>query len=137
MNTTAVFPYPEWMQAIKEKLNTDLKYADVAKKWEGDLRFILEPDASLKETMWLYFDLWHGRCRDAYVEDITSTTSPAFVLSAPYGNFVRVLSGEVGPMQALMTRMLTVKGSYAYFMRNVPTILNFVRCCQEATHHWV
>ncbi|MFZ2096600.1 MAG: SCP2 sterol-binding domain-containing protein [Anaerolineales bacterium] len=129
----ATFPSSDWMQAIKDKLNTDQQYARIAQKWEGDLRFILEPDNLFNETMWLYFDLWHGRCRDAYIEDQSSTTEPAFILSAPYGNFIKVLTGEVGPMQALMTRMLSVKGSMAMFMRNVPTVLNFVRCCQEVT----
>jgi putative sterol carrier protein len=129
----ATFPSSDWMQAIKDKLNTDQQYARIAQKWEGDLRFILEPDNLFNETMRIYFDLWHGKCRDAYIEDQSSTTEPAFILSAPYGNFIKVLTGEVGPMQALMTRMLSVKGSMAMFMRNVPTVLNFVRCCQEVT----
>ena len=46
---TAIFPSAEWMQAIKEKLNTDEHYAQVAKKWEGDMRIVLEPDGSLQE----------------------------------------------------------------------------------------
>jgi putative sterol carrier protein len=129
----ATFPTSEWIQAINEKLNTDEQYARIAHKWEGDIRFILEPDDTFQQTMWLYFDLWHGKCRNAYIEDQSSTTDPAFVLSAPYGNFVKILTGEAGPMQALMTRMISVKGSMAVFMRNVPTVLNFVRCCQEVT----
>ncbi len=134
----ANFPSAEWMQAIKDKLNTDEKYAQIAHKWEGDVRLIIEPDAkSLNETMWLYFDLWHGKCRDAYIEDQTSIKTPAFILKAPYGNFVKVLSGEVSPMQAMMTRMLTVRGSMSVFMRNVPTVLDFVRCCQEVTNTWI
>ena len=137
MNNTAVFPTSEWMQAIKEKLNSDEKYAQVARNWEGDLRIILEPDGTLTEPTWLYWDLWHGKCREACIEDPSTTRKAAFVLNAPYGNVVKVLSGEVGPMQALMTRMLGVKGSFPYFMRNVPTILDFVRCCQEVTHSWV
>jgi len=137
MNDIQIFPSEEWMQAIKEKLNSDEQYGRIAKNWEGDLRFVLESDDTLHETMWLYFDLWHGKCRDAYIEELTSPKIPAFILKAPYGNFVKVLSGKVAPMQALMTRMLSVHGSMAYMMRNVPTVLNFVRCCQEVTHSWV
>jgi hypothetical protein len=40
-------------------------------------------------------------------------------------------------MQALMTRMLSVKGSMTLVMRNVPTVLDFVRCCQEVTKGWL
>jgi putative sterol carrier protein len=127
------FPSAEWMKAIKDKLNADEQYAKIAQKWEGDLRFVIEPDELFKETVCVYLDLWHGKCRDAYIEAASSINNPAFILKAPYGNFTKILSGEVGPMQALMTRMLRVEGSFAVLMRNVPTVLDFVRCCQEVT----
>ncbi len=133
----ANFPTPEWMLAIKDKLNSDEKYAGIAKNWEGDVRFILEPDDSLKTAMWLYFDLWHGTCPEAYVEDQTSNKTPAFVFSAPYTKFVKILSGDLGVIQALISRILNIKGSMAYMMRNVPTVLDFVRCCQEVTEGWI
>jgi putative sterol carrier protein len=137
MNDAAVFPSPEWMQAIKDKLNSDEKYEQIARKWEGDLRLVIEPEGSLHEPLRLYFDLWHGKCREAYIEDQTTANKPAFVLTALYGNIIKILSGEVGALTALMGRMLTVKGNFAYMMRNVPTILDFVRCCQEVTKSWI
>ncbi len=133
----ATFPSAEWMQATKSKFNTDEKYAKIARNWEGDLRIILEPDNTLQESMWLYWDLWHGTCREALIEDQSSPKKPAFILKASYGNIIKVISGEVGTMQALMTRMLTIRGSMAYIMRNVPTVLDFVRCCQEVTQSWI
>lgn len=133
----AKFPSPEWVLATKEKFNTDEQYARIAKNWEGDLRLILEPDNSFPETIWLYWDLWHGKCRDAYVEDQSSERKPALIIIAPYSQFIKVLSGEVGVMQALMGRMVTVKGSMVLIMRNVPTVLEFVHCCQEVTSSWM
>jgi putative sterol carrier protein len=133
----ANFPSAEWVQALKDKLNTDEKYAQIAQKWEGDMRLMLEPDGSLQEEMLLYFDLWHGKCRDAYIEDQSSTKNPLFILKAPYENFIKILTGEVGPMQAMMTRMISVRGSMVVFMRNVPTVLDFVRCCREVTNSWI
>ncbi len=137
MDHQSVFPTDEWMRATQEKLNADEKYGEVAKDWEGDLRIILEPDAGLKDPMWLYWDLWHGKCREANVEAQTSSKKPAFVMNVRYGNVIKVLSGEVGVMQALMTRMLSVHGNYAYLMRNIPVVLNFVRCCREITQSWM
>ncbi len=131
MDNKAKFPSADFVLLIKEKLNTDDRYAKIAKNWEGDMRLIIEPDGSFQETMWIYLDLWHGTCRDAYIEDQSSTKTPAFVLKAQYGNYVKLLSGEVGPMQALMTRMLGLRGNMAVLMRNVPTVIDFVRCCQE------
>ncbi len=132
----AVFPSPEWMQVTKEKFNTDEKYGQIAKNWEGDLRVVLEPDGSFTETKWLYWDLWHGKCREAYVEDQSSAKTPALIITAPYAKFIKVLSGEVGVMQALMGRMVTVRGSMILIMRNVPTVMDFVRCVQEVTSGW-
>ena len=137
MMDKAIFPTQEWIQATKEKLNTDEHYAQIAKNWEGDLRLILDPEGSMRATTWLYWDLWHGKCRDAYVEDQNSTRTPALVIKAPYNNFIKVLSGEVGVMQALMGRMVTVRGSMILIMRNVPSVLDFVRCCQDVTSGWI
>ena len=35
--------------------------------------------------------------------------------------------------QAMLTRKLGVKGNMAVMMRNVPTVLDFVRCAGEVT----
>jgi putative sterol carrier protein len=129
----AIFPTEEWVQAFVDKLNTDEQYAEVAQKWEGDFYFIIEPDSGLKEEIIYYFDLWHGKCRDGYVVRDTADKDPVFILRAPYKNFARVVTGELHPMQAMMTRKLQVKGNMAVLMRNVPTVLDFVRCAREVT----
>ncbi|MEA3351539.1 MAG: SCP2 sterol-binding domain-containing protein [Chloroflexota bacterium] len=127
------FPSNEWLHALEVKLNSDEKYARVAKKWEGDIIFDIEPGGVLTEPMQLYIDLWHGKCRGAFVVDDEhqDKIDPAFVLSASYGNFIRVLKSDLDPMQAMITRKLRVRGSMTYMMRNVPVVLDFVRCAQE------
>ena len=127
------FPSSEWLQALKDKLNSDKKYAEIVKKWEGDIMFRIEPGGPISETMELYIDLWHGACSDAFIVDKTKAESiePAFILSASYANFLSILSGKTDPMQAMITRKLKVQGSMAYMMRNVPVVLDFVRCAKE------
>ena len=120
-------------QAFIDKLNTDEQYAEIAQKWEGDFCFVIEADKGLEEEIIFYFDLWHGTCREGVVVEDMAVKDPAFVLQAPYGNFARVVTGELHPMQAMMTRKLHVKGNMAVMMRNVPTVLDFVRCAQEVT----
>jgi len=129
----AIFPTEEWVQAFIDKLNNDEQYAEIAHKWEGDFYFIIEPDDGITENIVYYFDLWHGKCRDGFMVDDLSIKDPAFVLSAPYRNFAKVVTGELHPMQALMTRKLNVKGNMVVLLRNVPTVLDFVRCAQEVT----
>lgn len=129
----ALFPSENWFVALKEKLNSDERYAQIASKWEGDMRFIIEANGALTETMTAYIDLWHGACRDVFLENDPENRKPAFILKAPYENFARVIKGELDPMQALMTRKLSLTGNMAVLMRSVPTVLDFVRCCREVT----
>ncbi len=129
----SVFPSAEWLKTFEEKLNSDQKYAQVAKNWEGDMYFIIEPEGNLQERMVMYLDLWHGQCRKSEVVADPATYNPAFTLKAGYTNFAKVLKGELDPMQAMLTRKLDVKGNMAVMMRNVPTVLDFVRCAREVT----
>lgn len=130
----AVFPSAEWLKELEEKLNSDERYAEVAKNWEGDLFFFIEPEGNLKERLTFYLDLWHGRCRKVeYQPAPDSYPHPAFTLTASYHNITAILSGKLNPMTAMMTSKLKVKGSMGYMMRNVPTVLDFVRVAQAVT----
>lgn len=130
----AVFPSAEWLKALEDKLNSDQKYSGIAKNWEGDLFFEIEPEGSLKEPLTFYLDLWHGICRKVEYRPARSAhPNPAFVLKASYRNITDILTGKLNPMTAMMTTKLKVQGSMGYMMRNVPTVLDFVRCAQEVT----
>jgi putative sterol carrier protein len=129
----AKFPSAEWLQALMEKLNSDEKYAQMARNWEGDMAFAIEPGGPISEEINYYIDLWHGKCRDVFILDGSRQVDPVFVLTGSYENYARLLKGELDPMQALLTRKLGVKGNMAVLMRNVPTVLDFVRCCREIT----
>lgn len=131
---TAVFPSEEWLKGLETKLNSDEKYADIAKNWEGDLFFRIEPEGNLKEELTFYLDLWHGKCRKAeYKPDPSAYPKPTFTLAATYNNITAILTGKMNPMTAMMTMKLKVQGSMGYMMRNVPTVLDFVRVANEAT----
>ncbi|MEJ2599775.1 MAG: SCP2 sterol-binding domain-containing protein [Anaerolineales bacterium] len=133
----AAFPTEDWLSSLVEKLNSDQKYAQVARNWEGDILVQIDPDEGLKDRVLFYIDLWHGKCRDAYSLGDEDSVKAAFVLKAPFGNYVRLLKGEIEPMQALLTRKLGLKGNMAVLMRNVPTVLDFVRCCREVTDSFI
>lgn len=127
------FPSEAWLEAFIEALNQDERYAEVARNWEGDFAFTIEPDDPQGgEAIYFYMDLWHGKCRSAQVaeriEDMPR--KPKFIMSASESIFRRVLSGDLDPMQGMLTRKLRVQGNMAYLLRNVPTVLEFVRCCQ-------
>jgi putative sterol carrier protein len=119
----AIFPSEAWVNDLKVKLNTDEKYAQIARNWEGDMVVEIEKGGNLNDTIIYYLDLWHGKCREAY--------------EVPYENYVRLLKGEIEPMQGLLTRKISVQGNMAILMRNVPTVLDFVRCAREITYEYI
>ena len=130
----AIFPSEEWLRTLEQKLNADPRYRELAKNWEGDLLFFIEPEGNLKERLTFYLDLWHGTCRNVeYKPTPESHPAPTFTLTASYRDITSILTGQLNPMTAMMTSKLRVKGSMGYMMRNVPTVLDFVRCAQEVT----
>lgn len=133
----AIFPTDSWVVALDEKLNADEQYAHIARNWEGDMLFQVDPGGELKETIVYYLDLWHGKCRNAYQVKDGQEAKAVFTLRAPYDNYVRLLQGDLEPMQALLTRKVSVQGNMAVLMRSVPTILDFVRCAREITDGYI
>jgi putative sterol carrier protein len=129
----AIFPKEEWIVALHQKLNTDERYAQVARNWEGDMLVTIDVDGALEEKLTIYLDLWHGKCRQSLFIPGTDNRPATVLLKAPYRHFLQVLTGGLDPMQALLTRKLGVQGNMALLMRNVPTVLDFVRCCREIT----
>jgi putative sterol carrier protein len=126
------FPTEEWIKGLGQKLNQDQQYGHIAQNWEGDLVIVIDP-MPMSGPLILYFDLWHGKCREAKFIQTLEGMSPAFILTASYENITKILTGDLNPMQAMMIRKLHVQGSMSYMMRNVPTVLDFVRCARETT----
>ena len=129
----AIFLTEDWLRKFEEKLNDDARYGEIAKNWEGDVVMTVNPGKNLEEPVVMYFDLWHGKCRQAYFVKEKIDEEIAFLLQGEYENYARILKGELHPMQAMLTRKLSVQGNMGLLMRNVPTVLDFVRCAQEVT----
>ncbi len=130
------FPSEEWLQVLVEVLNSDQRYAEIAQNWEGDMNVVIEPEDGDRRhdlPMAVYLDLWHGKCRGAWFINLEKEEMPdaAYTLRARIGNIEQLFTGQLDPIQAMMTRRLRVEGNMAYMLRNVPTVLDFVRCCKE------
>jgi putative sterol carrier protein len=127
------FPSEGWLLALEVVLNHDEQYARVARNWEGEILCLVEQDDGPGVLAGLFMDLWHGQCRSAiyFPSEAGEFPKAKFVLRSPLRNFYRIVAGDLDPMQAMMTRRLRVDGNMAYMLRNVPTVLDFVRCCQQ------
>ncbi|MBK9208387.1 MAG: SCP2 sterol-binding domain-containing protein [Anaerolineales bacterium] len=58
-------------------------------------------------------------------------------MSASYNNITQCSHWQNRPMTAMMTMKLKVQGNMGYMMRNVPTVLDFVRVANDATEEIV
>jgi putative sterol carrier protein len=127
------FPSEAWLNALVTILNSDEKYAETAKKWEGDIVFKVIPDddTSGEESILLYMDLWHGKCREAKIlNKVEVKADTKFIFEMTRSQAIKVLDGEIDPIQAMVTRRLKVRGDIGYMLRNVPVVLDFIRCCR-------
>ncbi|HUT00394.1 MAG TPA: SCP2 sterol-binding domain-containing protein [Candidatus Thermoplasmatota archaeon] len=102
------FPSDEWIKIFKEELNKSTAYQEVAKDWEGDFLFVITPDEELKIETVFYIDLWHGKCRDAYL--VKGEKQAKFVFKGPYSNWKKVIRKELDPIRGLIRGMFTVDG---------------------------
>lgn len=118
----ARFPSNEWVNKFKDALNKNTKYKEVAKDWEGDFLFIITPDEQWSEETILYFDLWHGKCREAFIAD--KNQKAAFILKGPYSNWKKIIKKELDPIRGLIRGMFTLEG-------NSKIILDQTKAAQE------
>ena len=113
------FPSPDWLEALKEKLNTDNHYNAVARKWEGDLYFDIRPEGNLRESVGMYLDLWHGKCRKAelVLEKDMDKYKPEFTIAGTLATWRKINEKKMDGTQALLTRQLKLTGNMAKVMR--------------------
>jgi len=77
----------------------------------------------------LYMDLWHGRCREAFVLADGQSRTPAYVLSAPIATWKKVVTSQLDPIQGIITGQLKLKGNMIMVMRNVRAAKELVAAC--------
>ena len=123
-----LFASQEWLDALKKALETSQAYKEAAKNWEGDIYFIVEPDASYKQRNIMYLDLWHGECREASVITDENEKSPKYRILGPFTNWKQILNKEVDPVQSMMTGKIKVKGDMAQIMKMPRAAVELVNC---------
>jgi putative sterol carrier protein len=130
------FASDEWAKALMTALNNSAAYADAAKNWEGDFYFIIDKGDGIAEDIYLYMDLWHGACRDAFRVEQADQKSPVFEMRAPLKIWQGVLSKKIDPIQGLMTRRLKLKGPMMKIMKAPKAAIELVECCAGLETDW-
>ncbi|MEM2367675.1 MAG: SCP2 sterol-binding domain-containing protein [Candidatus Bathyarchaeia archaeon] len=131
------FPSEEWIKAYKEELNKNEAYAEAAKDWEGDFLFIVTPDEGLDKEMVFYVDLWHGKCRDAYMVPSREAKTAEFVYEGPYSNWKKLIMGQLDPIQSLLMRKFKLKGNMAKIMRYTKAASELVKTASKVPTEFI
>lgn len=129
----AIFGTLEWATQFMEAINNSKAYEEAAKTWEGDFYFIIESGGSIKEPIYQYIDLWHGKCRkvDIVSEAEKDKYKPEFLLSASVATWRKVAEKKVDPIQAIVTRQLKLQGNMGKVMRAVKAAQELVNCVTQ------
>lgn len=130
------FPSDDWIKALMDKVNGSDAYRQAAKNWEGDFYFVVNAGSSVPEDVYLYMDLWHGSCRDAYQAASPDEKAPEFVIRAPVDAWQKVIEKKVDPIRALMTRQLKLKGTMTKIMKQPKAATELVNCCTLVDTTW-
>jgi putative sterol carrier protein len=125
------FPSDEWIKILGDRLNNSQAYQDAATKWEGDLCFVI---TGLDETAYLYLDLWHGACREAYAAE--TAVDSEFKLSAPIATWQRVITGQLDPIRGIMGRHLKLDGPMTKILKAPKAAVELVNCAKEIDTQW-
>lgn len=112
------FPSEDWVKEFTEKLSGNETYKQAAKSWEGDITFVCSRDDSFESDVAMWFDLYHGECREAqYFDSVDDAPKSAFRYKGPYKNWVRLIHGEIDPIQGVLTGKFKLEGPMMKIMR--------------------
>jgi putative sterol carrier protein len=130
------FASGEWMSALKEELNKSDGYRDAAKTWEGDFYLVVTGMAGEPGDVYLYLDLWHGQCRDAFRAADAAAKTPEFVIEATYPVWRKVVDKKLDPIQGMVTRQLKLKGNMLKIMKAPKAATELVLCATRVPTEW-
>jgi putative sterol carrier protein len=117
----AKFGTQEWYDIYMEEINKSKAYEEAAKTWEGDFYFITDKGGPVKEPIYAYVDLFHGKCRKSEIVTDPKKYNPEFIILAPYAIWKRICLKQLDSTQALITKqsklMAGSRGTLSKIMR--------------------
>jgi putative sterol carrier protein len=124
---SAPFPSPEWVSAYGAAINASEAYRAASLEWtHGAVALVVNPlpEIGIKEAVGIWLDLDRGTCREAKIVSQDEAERAAFVITADYAQWKRVIRKELGPIAGIMQRRLSLKGS-------LPIVVRFVKSAEQ------
>ena len=128
MTEPIAFGSQAWVTRLMDEVNRSEAYQSAAKNWEGDFLFVVEPGGTLADPIYMYMDLYHGKCRQAFIIDQPDSLDPEYQVRGKMHVWQAIAEQQLDPIKALLTRQLLLKGNMAKVMRNVKAASELVNC---------
>jgi len=114
----------EYMDEVKKRSNADAQYLELAKGNNESYTLVLEPEPEhgVQESTIIGFDNVDGLMNQAWL----GQRSTQFTLSAPYGVWVDILRGKMGPTKAITMRKLKTQGPFLQLLQGGTRIIRWV-----------
>ncbi|HHS97341.1 MAG TPA: hypothetical protein ENK08_05500 [Chloroflexi bacterium] len=115
---------PEYMEEVRKRSNADPEYLKLAKGLNASFTLILEPepDKGVSERIVVGFSNADGRIDEIWLGERPTD----FTLSAPYGVWVDILRGKMGPTKAIASRKLRTRGPFLQLLQGANRIIRWV-----------
>ncbi len=128
MVNSVPFATDAWIKRLGDECNKSKAYREAAKNWEGDIYFIVELEGLEQEPIYMYMDLYHGQCREAFIPEDYNAMDPEFRISGSLKVWRAIAQKKMDPVKALLTRQLSLKGNMAKVMKNARAANELVNC---------
>jgi putative sterol carrier protein len=124
----------DWAKAAAGVIASSESYRSAARTWEGSMVFTLQADPSLgvPENRSVFFDLWHGECRDGRSATPADLEAATYIISADAFTWRQVMEGNLEPIAGLMRGKLKLaRGNMAVLARYVLAAKELVRAATQ------
>ncbi len=114
----------EYAQKMREILNGDAEHRRLAKGETDSYLLVLDPEPAkgVTERFIVGYSMVDGEVAEVWTGERKTT----FVLSAPYGVWVDILAGKLGPIVAMTTRRLKIRGNILKLLAGSDSTLRMV-----------
>ena len=114
----------EYLQETKKRSNADGEYLELAKGNNESYTLVLDPqpEQGVSEQIVIGFDNVDGKMNDVW----EGQRPTEFTISGPYGVWVDILRGKMGPTKAIAMRKLRTQGPFLELLQGANRIIRWV-----------
>ena len=118
----------EWIDAVAEALRNDEVYQHKAQGFDSYYQFVVKaaPDRGVPEDK--ACGLYIPDCNDSW-DGIRPNSE--YVMSGSYDVFHQIITGKLGPVVAITTRKVMLKGNLAKLLKFTGATLRFVKVLEQ------